>query len=242
MVPSYEGPSTPPTSPKEKKWRKEQVLTKGVPSVAQSIANAVVIKDGNVFFLTPPGGEVPMTVGHGFGLYYHDCRYLNGYEITVGDAHPESLASRASEGGRAVFLLTTPDFPTPDGRRIHRETVGLKWERVIDAEQCLLHERLDIQKFSSEPVEFPITLRYRTGFEDVFEIRGLIREVKGKLFRPKWKDKCLRFAYEGADEVFRSLTVYFEPHPDEAQGNAVRYSVKLQPNEIKQVMSVHSLR
>lgn len=235
MVPSYEGPSTPPISPKEKKWRKEQVLTKGVPSVAQSIAKAVVIKDGNVFFLTPPGGEVPMTAGHGFGLYYHDCRYLNGYEITVGDAHPESLAARSSEGGRAVFLLTTPDFPTPDGRRVNRETVGLKWERVIDAEQCLLHERLDIQNFSSEPVEFPVTLRYRAGFEDVFEIRGLIREVKGKLFRPKWKDKCLRFAYEGADEVFRSLTIYFEPHPDEVRGNAVRYYVKLQPNEIKQI-------
>jgi len=176
-----------------------------------------------------------MTPGHGFGLYYHDCRYLNGYEITVGDAHPESLAARSSEGGRAVFLLTTPDFPAPNGRRVHRETVGLKWERVIDAEQCLLHERIDIQNFSSEPVEFPITLRYRAGFEDVFEIRGLIREVKGKLFRPKWKDKGLRFAYEGADEVFRSLTIYFEPHPDEVQGNAVRFNVKLQPNEIKQI-------
>ncbi|NWF74290.1 MAG: amylo-alpha-1,6-glucosidase [Nitrospirae bacterium] len=239
---SHEGPSAQPISPKEKKWRKEQVLTKGVPSVAQSIANAVVVKDGNIFFLTPPGGEVPMTPGHGFGLYYHDCRYLNGYEITVGEVHPESLAARSSEGGRAVFLLTTPDFPTPDGRRVHRETVGLKWERVIDAAQLLLHERLDIQNFSSEPVEFPVTLRFRAGFEDVFEIRGLIRELKGKLFRPKWKDKCLRFAYEGADQVFRSLTVHFEPHPDEVTGNAVVFNVKLQPNETKQIRTCLAIR
>jgi hypothetical protein len=62
----------PPISPKEKKWRKEQVLTKGVPSVAHSIAKAVVIKHGNVFFLSPPEGEVPFSKGHGFGLYYHD--------------------------------------------------------------------------------------------------------------------------------------------------------------------------
>lgn len=211
------------------------MLTKGAPSVAQSIAKAVVIKDGNVFFLAPPDGEVPMTPGHGFGLYYHDCRYVNGYEITVGDMHPEVLAAQSSEVGRAVFLLTTPDFATPGGRRVHRETVGLKWERVIDAAHCLLHERLDIQNFSSEPVEFPLTLRYQAGFEDVFEIRGIIREVKGKLFRPKWNDKCLRFAYEGTDQVLRSLSVHFEPHPDEVKGNAVLFNVKLQPNEIKQI-------
>lgn len=211
------------------------MLTKGAPSVAQSIAKAVVIKDGNVFFLAPPDGEVPMTPGHGFGLYYHDCRYVNGYEITVGDMHPELLAAQSSEVGRAVFLLTTPDFAAPNGRRVHRETVGLKWERVIDAAHCLLHERLDIQNFSSEPVEFPLTLRYQAGFEDVFEIRGIIREAKGKLFRPEWRDKCLRFAYEGTDEVLRSLTIHFEPHPDEVKDNAVLFNIKLQPNEIKQI-------
>ena len=145
-----------------------------------------------------------MVRGHGFGLYYHDCRYLNGYELLVGGEHPEPLAAR-SEGGRAVFQLTTPDFQAPDGRTIHRETVGLKWDRVIDAEQCVLHEQLDIQCFGYEAIDFPLTMRFRAGFEDVFEIRGLLREVKGKLFKPVWKDKCLVFSYEGGDKIRRSL-------------------------------------
>ena len=115
-----------------------------------------------------------MSRGHGFGLYYHDCRYLNGYELLVGGEHPEPLAARSWEGGRAVFQLTTPDFQAPDGRTIHRETVGLKWDRVIDAEQCVLHEQLDIQYFGYEAIDFPLTMRFRAGFEDVFEIRGLV--------------------------------------------------------------------
>ena len=78
--------------------------------MAHSIAKAVVIKHGNVFFLAPPEGEVPMSRDHGFGLYYHDCRYLSGYELLVGGEHPEALAARSSEEGRAVFQLTTPDF------------------------------------------------------------------------------------------------------------------------------------
>jgi glycogen debranching enzyme len=228
----------PPISPKETKRRKEQVLTKGVPSVAHSIAKAIVIKHGNLFFLAPPEGEVPFTFGHGFGLYYHDCRYLNGYELLVGDVHPEALGARASEGARAIFQLTTPEFHTGEGRTIHRETLGLKWERVIDSEQCLLHERLEIQNFGYEPVEFPLALRFRSGFEDVFEIRGLLREVKGKLFRPRWKEKCLYFAYEGGDNKLRSLAVHFDPFPPVMKGNAVQFQFTLQPNECKHIRIV----
>ena len=230
-----EGSSDPSYSPKEKRRRKEQILTKGVPSVAHSIAKAVVIKHGNMFFLTPPEGEVPMPRGHGFGLYYHDCRYLNGYELLVGGEHPEPLAARSWEGGRAVLQLTTPDFQAPDGRTIQRETIGLKWDRVIDAEQCVLHEQLDIQNFGYEAVEFPVTMRFRAGFEDVFEIRGLLREVKGKLFRPVWKDKCLVFSYEGGDKIRRSLAIHFYPLPTTVKGDTVEFHVSLKANEIKQI-------
>jgi glycogen debranching enzyme len=201
--------------------------------VAHSIAKAVVIKHGNLFFLAPPEGEVPMSRGHGFGLYYHDCRYLNGYELLIGGEHPEPLAARSWEGGRAVFQLTTPDFEAPNGRTIPRETVGLKWDRVIDAEQCVLHEQLDIQHFGYEAVDFPLTMRFRSGFEDVFEIRGLLREVKGKLFKPVWKDKCLVFSYEGGDKIRRSLAVHFYPLPAEIKGDTVHFQISLKPNEIK---------
>jgi glycogen debranching enzyme len=203
--------------------------------VAHSIAKAVVIKQGNLFFLAPPQGEVPLSRGHGFGLYYHDCRYLNGYELLIAGEHPEALAARSWEGGRAVFQLTTPDFKAPNGRTIQRETVGLKWDRVIDAEQCVLHEQLDIQHFGYEAVDFPLTMRFRSGFEDVFEIRGLVREVKGKLFKPFWKDKCLVFSYEGGDKIRRSLAVHFYPLPGEIKGDTVHFQISLKPNEIKHI-------
>jgi glycogen debranching enzyme len=203
--------------------------------VAHSIAQAVVIKHGNLFFLCPPEGEVPMSRDHGFGLYYHDCRYLNGYELLVCGEHPESLAARSSEGGRAVFQLTTPDCHAPDGSTIHRETVGLKWDRVIDAEQLVLHEQLDIQNVGCETVEFPLSMRFRAGFEDVFEIRGLVREMKGKLFRPVWKDRCLCFSYEGGDKMRRSLAIHLHPLPAEIKGNTVRFDISLKPNEIKPI-------
>src|SRR5262249_1945874 len=152
------------------------------------------------------------------------------------DVHPDPLAARSSEeGASAVFRLTTPDFRTADGHFIHRETVGLKWERVLDSEQCLLQERLEIQNFGYEPVAFSLAMRFRAGFEDVFEIRGLVRERKGKLFRPRWDDDCLCFRYEGRDEVPRRLAVHFDPVPADVKRNAVQFLLKLQPNESTQI-------
>src|SRR3990170_2592305 len=48
------------------------------PSLTPGIADAIVMKDGNLFFLCGPDGSVPLKNVHALGLYYHDCRYLRG--------------------------------------------------------------------------------------------------------------------------------------------------------------------
>ena len=114
------------------------------------------------------------------------------------------------------------------------ETVGLKWERVIDAEQCVLHEQLDIRYFGYEAVDFPITMRFRAGFEDVFEIRGLIRN-QGKLFKPYFEGQGVSTFHEGGDRIRRSLAVHFYPLPTRVKGNSVQFDIALKSNETKQI-------
>jgi 5-deoxy-D-glucuronate isomerase len=41
------------------------------PATVGGIADAVVIKDQDVFFLSKPDGSVPINGQHGYGLYYH---------------------------------------------------------------------------------------------------------------------------------------------------------------------------
>ena len=64
-------------SRKSKRARKSQLLVHGAPSVTRSIADAICIKNGNLYFVTESDGSVPIEGSHGYGLYYHDCRYLN---------------------------------------------------------------------------------------------------------------------------------------------------------------------
>ena len=57
-------------SPAAEQERRERVLTQGKPSVTRSIAEAVVIKDGDLFFLSEPDARVPLDRRHGLGLYH----------------------------------------------------------------------------------------------------------------------------------------------------------------------------
>src|SRR5438552_3694918 len=70
-------------------------LVPEVHSIHGNVAEALVIKNGNLFFLSEPDGTVPLAPGHGFGLYYHDCRFLNGYELKICGRKPRSTFLRS---------------------------------------------------------------------------------------------------------------------------------------------------
>lgn len=220
-----------PRSRKKQDERKQQVLTKGVPSVVQSIAHAIVIKDDNLFFLAPPGGEVPGGKGHGFGLYYRDCRYLNRYELTVANVHPEPLAATAEPGSRALFQLTMPDMRGLDGQPIHRETIGVRWERMVERRDPALLETITIRNLGRAAVQLPLALTFGSNFEDLFTVRGLMPKKRGTIYRPEWKDGCLFFSYRGADHVSRTITIHFSPVPDQQNGVTAGFTMALQPGE-----------
>jgi glycogen debranching enzyme len=223
-------------SPQEQQDRKQRVLAQGTPSIARSIAHAVVAKDGDIYFLTEPDGTVPLDRQHGFGLYYHDCRFLNGYTLRLGETKPHVLASSETRGYMTVFQLTNTDLHTPDGMFIPKESIGIKWERVIDATVQTLYDVLTFENFGLRPVVLPLALTFHAGFEDVFAVRGLLPERLGQLWPAAWTDGRLSLGYDGSDGLYRSVTIRFIPQPDATDATTARFTVTLQPEESKQIL------
>jgi glycogen debranching enzyme len=226
----------PPRGAAERRERKQRVLTHGAPSTTSAIADAIVIKDGPIFLLANPDGSIPVGDGHGLGLYFRDCRYLNGYEMLIADAHPQPLVGTAAAGFKAVFELTNPDFKTRDGVTVETESIGIKWERMIDSERSALRDVITIQNFAMTPVDFPLALHFSADFEDVFSVRSLIIERPGKLNPPCWEEFILFFSYDGADGIYRGANVRFSPTPDKRVGPKALYHVSLQPGESKEIL------
>jgi glycogen debranching enzyme len=193
--------------------RKAHVLTKHSASVVRSIADAVVIKEGEPFFLCPPDGQIDVSGSHGFGLYHHDTRFLSGYELTVAGAKPNPLASTAVTGSLAVLELTMPEIDLGGGRAIGKERLAVRWSRELDGDAARLVDRITCRSFDADAARLPIGLSFAADFEDVFAVRGLLRELPGTLHDPRWETGRLVFRYEGRDGVGRTLTISVQPEP-----------------------------
>ncbi len=222
----------PNLSPKEEEERKQRVLTHGVPSITNSIADAIVIKDGNMFFLSNPDGDVPMGGDHGYGLYYNDCRYLNGYVMKLANSSPSSLVSNAARGTIAVFEMTNPEVKIDTGLHIPRDVIGVTWDRIIDDETNTLYDQLTFKNYSQDEYSFPVSFDLNADFDDIFDIRGLLSEHPGKLQAPAWQgEDTLVFGYAGADGIYRQLSIQFSPKPASQENTSARYNLKLKSRE-----------
>jgi len=223
-------------SPKEKNKRKQRVLTQGTPSITHSIADALVVKNGNLIFLTQTSGDVPLSENHGYGLYYHDCRFLDGYEIKIAQASPTVLVSGAATGFSSIIELTNPEIMVGQGEHIDRDILGIKWERILDSDKNALFDTLTIQNYSLDEVAFPISLTFQAHFEDIFSIRGLLQVQPGKLFPPTWRENGLVFEYVGADDLWRPLSIHFSPPPTVIADTTVTYFLHCRPRESQRIL------
>lgn len=205
--------------------------TRAIPSQARSIAEAVIIKDEDLFLVSERDGSVPLGGQHGFGLYYHDCRYLNGYDLCLAGESPDQLVASAGRGSSAIFELTNSELHIAPRKVLPAQTIGIKSERVMDGRNAVLEERLTFTNFSLEAIEIPLRFRFQSAFEDIFTVRGLVGATAGRMRRPWWDAGALCFLYEGRDGVHRSLVVHFTPRPQRMRGVTAEFRLRLQPDQ-----------
>jgi len=205
-------------------------LVPEVHSIKGNVAEALVIKNGNLFFLSEPDGTVPLAPGHGFGLYYHDCRFLNGYELKISGRKPEVLVRNADRGFMATLGLSNPDLGG-----LPKHSVEIRWERVASAEDLTLVDTLLLQNLTSDRISFSLEFQFQAAFEDIFVIRGLFQGRHGTRHSPVWENSALFFRYAGADEIEREIAIHFSPLPEGMLPKGANYRVELAPRESQQL-------
>jgi glycogen debranching enzyme len=190
------------------------MLSRKSDAVPRNVAHAVVIKDEDIFFLAERDGLVPTGNQDGFGLYYHDCRFLDGYEVRIAGTLPNALGSTADRGSSAQFELTNGKFQLSGGGSVAQQTFGLALQRAVDSRERAVHDQWTIENYDIQEHRLPLSFRFESAFEDIFEIRGLHPKKIGKANRPRWEHDVLVLSYDGADGVNRRLEVHLDPKPD----------------------------
>jgi len=127
------------------------------------LPQAVVIKDEDVFFLCDRSGNVPLGNEQGFGLYYHDCRFLQGYEISIAGNRLNSLAFTSEHGFMSEFVLTNPDLKQPNGSALSKQSIGIKWQRIIHSAGLSLQDIITFTNHKHDPLQFVLSFDFGSG-------------------------------------------------------------------------------
>jgi glycogen debranching enzyme len=202
--------------------------------IAATFENAIVLKSGNLFLFTDANGTLPLTENHGFGLYYQDCRVLNGLEMRLSGQAPVFISASASTGNTAELTFTNPKIPGIDGRSIPEQILSIQCHRFIEGDPPAIHERLVFENPTQQDVGLNVSLTFRPSFDDILAVRGFPQHL-GNLFDPIWEEGLLHVLYEGKDNLYRSLVVEFDPIPDLTDSTSAYFNIQLAPQEMTEL-------
>ncbi|MGH2722899.1 MAG: amylo-alpha-1,6-glucosidase [Actinomycetota bacterium] len=192
------------------------------------IREVQVIKDDRTFFLSDRYGDVPEDNRAALGLYHMDTRFLSALELTVNDMHPLLLHSSTERNYSQIVELAYPfELKDPQGLE-RRENVSLQRFRVLSGS---LFERIRIRNFGTEPRKIRLQIEFGADFLDIFEVRGMYREQRGQLQRPRAERHKVVLGYRGLDGEVRTTTIRFSPAPRELTESRATFEVEARPGE-----------
>lgn len=189
----------------------QRLLSEGVPFILGDLHRKLLAtKEGETFILSDLDGNLSYPNNVGMGLYYQDTRFLSQFELRVNGAVPVLLSSSAERAYMSYVDLTNPDIWQEGKLTIPQQTLNLRRTRVVSG---LVHERIRIRNYNETPVKAVLEMALGSDYADIFEVRGLKREERGKLLSPRVDKNTVKFAYMGTDEVFRETWVEFSQTP-----------------------------
>lgn len=219
-----------PLTPEEHR-RKELILTQPEPTKMQESASATVLKQGSIFLLTTGSGDIPWELPHGLGLFYQDCRFLDGYSLEVNGQPLIVLSCIDDQGLETYHDLANPELPAHNGRAgIPKNTIGVRRERYL--QRGRLFEHLTLHNYDLRAARLEIVLRFRAEFEDLFALKGFIKEEPGKLLPVEVRGgNVMVLGYKGVDGLSRATAVAFGPAPQELEPGTAVYRCELAAGE-----------
>jgi glycogen debranching enzyme len=214
--------------------RKEKILTQPDPAKIPTRVEAVVLKQGDVFLLSNERGEIPWERPHALGLYYQDCRYLDGYTLRLNGRPLTPLSYIDARGFETQHDLANPALPGADGSpSIPKNTIGVRRQRLIRG--GALYELIAVSNYGCDPRRLMLELGFRADFADIFVVKGFVQKQRGRARPPRVVgDRAVELCYEGEDRCWRTTRLVFAPAPAALTGTGARFDCSLAPGESRE--------
>lgn len=177
-------------------------------------------------------------VGPGLqGIFHKGTRYICELELRLEDRRPLLLSSSIKEDNHILFVdLTNPDL---EGSSISGGSIHINRSRFIWSGN--VYETIKFHNYTSENLEFDVSLQMEADFKDIFELRGMKRN-KHSTARETVCEHGNRviFSVHGLDQVTRRARISFSPSPKYLDEHHAVYRMNLKGGETKKLeIAVH---
>jgi glycogen debranching enzyme len=192
-----------------------------------------VLKDGDTFAVFDRHGDIQAGGLGQEGLYHEGTRFLSRLVFKLGNARPFLLNSTVKEDNLLfVVNLTNPDVYRSGQLMLPRGTLHITRTKLLRQSTC--YETLRFINYGLSPVEVHFSMEFGADFADVFEVRGMSRQRRGRRSDGEIGADQLYFAYEGLDRVGRRTRIHCAPAPDDLTSSEATYIQRLGPKEEKE--------
>src|SRR5207245_8254975 len=109
---------------------------------------------------------------------------------------------------------------------IPRGTVHVFRSKILWEKTC--HERLRIHNYGRAAVDVSFAIEFDADFADIFELRGMNRERRGRRLETEVTKDGLVLAYEGLDNRLRRTRIVFDPAPTRLNESVATFQIRLE--------------
>jgi glycogen debranching enzyme len=199
------------------------------------------LKHDDTFAVFDNHGDIGVSGGSPDGLFDRDTRILSHFELLIDGAQPLLLGSTVKDDNLHYQVdLTNPDIYRDDRIVLMKDTVHIA--RALYLYGGSLHQRIALSNYGPEPVELTLSLAFASDFADIFEVRGVRREQRGRSLAGIADGGSMTLSYKGLDGNVRQTALSFEPVPSALGDSAATYRLRLEPGGRQNIFATVSGR
>jgi glycogen debranching enzyme len=197
------------------------------------------LKHGDTFALFNHFGDLSARPGSPEGLYHEDTRFLSRLRLRIAGTTPLLLSSTVQSNNAVLDVdLTNPDITEGEHVVLAKDTIHVSRMKFLWNAAC--YDVIAVRNFGDRPERVTIALEFDADFADLFEVRGVARERRGRVTARVSPPDTVRFEYASLDGLRRATELVFEPRPARLQERTAEFDFMLAPRQRRTIFaSVH---
>ncbi|MPZ55135.1 MAG: amylo-alpha-1,6-glucosidase [Rhizobiales bacterium] len=187
------------------------------------------LKHDDTFVVLDAHGDIGLSPDGADGVFHCDTRHVSRLELLINGMQPLLLGSSLRDDNAMLRVdLTNPDIYFENRLSLPKDT--LHFNRAIFVWRGNVYQRCRVTNYGDHKVSIHLSWTFGADFADLFEVRGLRRERRGRT-HIQIDSAQAHLSYDGLDGVTRRTVIALDPEPDFLDRGVGTYSLQLGPGQ-----------